>query len=142
VFLFCDGSGADGRMGIAVILRFGRAEKVVVRPAGEGTAEAAELEAVLVGLKHVRRPDLGIVIVNDSVRTIEVLTGQAPPGEDEARVQAIVEIASRFEDLRFLQVVKIDDIPENAEVTELSRRAAEEGLVVDDLRAAGEKTVY
>ena len=137
VYVFCDGTvrGRPPRMGIGVLLRHGRAEKLLSEPIGEGTANLAELVAIERGLSQVRRRDLPVVIVSDSAYAVTALSGQRHVHEHVDVVQRIANLIGQFQDIRFRHLPAGSADPDNTEVTGLAERAAADGLVTDELRA-------
>ena len=139
IYLFCDGacSGNPGQMGIGILLRFGRAEKVIAEPIGHGTNNVAELTAIRRGLAQVRRRDLPVVVVTDSSYAIGVVTGAMKARKNLDLVREITSLVARFKDIRFEKVAGHAGHPENEEVDGLASRAAVEGFRTDELREAG-----
>lgn len=139
VYLFCDGAcrGNPGPMGIGILLRFGRAEKVLAEPLGRGTNNVAELTAILRGLQQIRRRDLPVVVVTDSLYAIDVLSGRKRAHKNIELVKEVAELMAQFRDIRFRKVSGHAGIPENEEVDRLAVRAAEEGFRLDELREFG-----
>lgn len=137
IFLFCDGAcaGNPGPMGIGVLLRYGRAEKVIAEPIGMGTNNIAELRAIERGLREIRRRDIPVVIVSDSQYAIGVLSGQKRAHANVDLVRRIAELIAEFSDIRFRRIPGHVGIPENEEVDDLAVRAARSGFKTDELRA-------
>ncbi|MBM4398234.1 MAG: reverse transcriptase-like protein [Deltaproteobacteria bacterium] len=137
VYLFCDGAcrGNPGPMGIGVLLRYGRAEKLIAEPIGRGTSNVAELSAIERGLREIRRRDLPVVIVSDSSYAIGVLSGRLRAHANVDLVRRVAELIAGFKDIRFRRVRGHAGMPENEEVDRLAVRAAAEGFRCDDLRS-------
>jgi ribonuclease HI len=139
VFLFCDGAcrGNPGPMGIGILLRYGRAEKIIGEPIGRGTNNVAELTAIERGLRQIRRRDLPVVIVSDSTYAIGVLSGRMRAHKNVELVKRIASLIGEFADIRFRKVPGHAGHPENEEVDRLATEAAESGMRVDELREVG-----
>ena len=134
--LFCDGActGNPGPMGAGILLRFGRAEKIMARPLGKGTNNIAELTAVRIGLSEVRRRDIPVVVHSDSSYAIGVLSGKMKAKLNVELVAEIRNLISLFSDVKFRKVAGHAGHPENEEVDALAVRAAREGFETTELR--------
>ena len=140
IFLFTDGAckGNPGPMGIGVLLRYGKAEKVIAEPLGVGTNNIAELTAIERGLQQIRRRDLPVVILSDSTYAIGVLSGRMRAKKNVDLVQRIALLIAEFADIRFRKVAGHSGHPENEEADSLATRAADEGIRIDELRTRSE----
>ena len=140
IFLFTDGAckGNPGPMGIGVLLRYGKAEKVIAEPLGVGTNNIAELTAIERGLQQIRRRDLPVVILSDSTYAIGVLPGRMRAKKNVDLVKRIALLIAEFQDIRFRKVAGHSGHPENEEADRLATRAAEEGVRIDELRTRSE----
>lgn len=139
IFVFCDGSckGNPGPMGIAVLLRYGLAERVIAEPIGMGTNNIAELTAIERGLRQIRRRDIPVVVVTDSSYAVGVLSGRMRAHRNIPMVKRIAELIQEFADIRFRKIPGHQGYKENEEVDRLAKEAAQYGKKIDELRRIG-----
>jgi ribonuclease HI len=116
-------SGNPGPAGIGVVLIFREHRKEVSRYLGETTNNVAELTAVLVALRLVKRRDLPVRIHADSTYTIGVATGAMRAKANAELVEEIRAEARGFADLRFVKVSAHSGVEHNERADALARLA-------------------
>jgi ribonuclease HI len=116
-------SGNPGPAGIGVVLLFREHRKEVSRYLGETTNNVAELTAVLVALRMVKRRDLPVRLHVDSTYTIGVATGAMRAKANASLVEEIRAEARAFADLRYVKVSAHSGIEHNERADALARLA-------------------
>jgi ribonuclease HI len=116
-------SGNPGPAGIGVVLLFREHKKEVSRYLGETTNNVAELTAVLVALRLVKRRDLPVRVHADSTYTIGVATGAMRAKANVDLVEEIREEARGFADLRYVKVPAHSGVEHNERADALARLA-------------------
>jgi ribonuclease HI len=116
-------SGNPGPAGLGVVLLFREHRKEVSRYLGETTNNVAELTAILVALRLVKRRDLPVRIHADSTYAIGVVTGAYRAKANTDLVDEIRAEARLFRDLHFVKVAAHAGIELNERADALARLA-------------------
>jgi ribonuclease HI len=116
-------SGNPGPAGIGVVLLFREHVKEVSRYLGETTNNVAELTAVLVALRLMKRRHLPVRIHVDSTYTIGVATGAMRAKANADLVEEIRAETRGFSDLRFVKVSAHSGVEHNERADALARLA-------------------
>jgi ribonuclease HI len=116
-------SGNPGPAGLGVVLLFREHRKEVSRYLGETTNNVAELTALLVALRLVKRRDLPVRVHVDSSYAIGVATGAMRAKANAALVDEIRAEARGFPDLRFVKVSAHSGVEHNERADALARLA-------------------
>ena len=116
-------SGTPGPAGIGVVLLFREHRKEISRYLGETTNNVAELTAVLVALRLVKRRDLPVRVHADSTYTIGVATGAMRAKKNTELVEEIRREARGFADLRYVKVSAHSGVEHNERADALARLA-------------------
>ena len=129
ITIYTDGasSGNPGPAGLGVLLLWRDKRREIQRFLGEATNNQAELEAVLAGLRAVKRPDLPVAVHTDSEYAIGVLEGGHKVKANAALVAEIHEEMKRFAALSFVKVPAHAGVPGNERADRLARDAIRSG---------------
>ena len=129
IVIYTDGasSGNPGPAGLGAVLLWRDKRREIQRFLGEATNNQAELEAVLAGLRAVKRPQLAVEIRTDSEYVIGVLTKGHKVKANEALVAAIHTEMERFANLSFTKVAAHAGIEGNERADRLARDAIRTG---------------
>lgn len=65
-----------GKAGVGAVLLYGDHRREISEYIGEGTNNIAELKAIEIALKAIKRKDIPVVVYSDSKYAINVLTGE------------------------------------------------------------------
>jgi ribonuclease HI len=106
IHIYTDGasSGNPGPSGIGVLLRYGDYEKKISRYIGQATNNIAELEAIRVGLSEINNPNLPALVYTDSSYAYGLLMQNWKAKKNQALVDKIRTLISKFTHLRFVKV--------------------------------------
>lgn len=128
--MYTDGasSGNPGPAGIGALLIFGDKTKEISEYIGESTNNIAELTAIKVALKALKRRDLPVRIFSDSSYSIGVLTQGYKPQKNQQLVADIRNLMQGFKDLGFIKVKGHAGIKENEVADYLATSAIKKGL--------------
>jgi ribonuclease HI len=116
-------SGNPGPAGAGAVLIFREHRKEISRYLGETTNNVAELTAVLVALRAIRRSDLPVRLHSDSTYVIGVLDGSMKAKANPDLVAEIRAEMRRFADLRLVKVAGHAGVEENERADALARKA-------------------
>lgn len=106
ICIFTDGasSGNPGPAGIGVLLRSGQREKEISKFIGITTNNVAELEAIRMGLRELKKRDLPVRIFTDSRYAYGVLALGWKAKKNQNLVRSIKDLISTFKDLKLIKV--------------------------------------
>ena len=106
VHVYTDGasSGNPGPSGIGVLLRYGRHEKEFSKYIGMATNNIAELEAIRVGLSHIRNPALPVRVYTDSSYALGLLSKNWKARKNQELVADIRKMVAKFKNISFVKV--------------------------------------
>ena len=129
IVIYTDGasSGNPGPAGLGVLLLWRGHRREIQRFLGEATNNHAELEAILVALRAVKRPTLPVEVHSDSEYAIGVLTKGHKVKANQDLVAEILAEMERFTDLRFVKVAAHAGVPGNERADRLARDAIRTG---------------
>ena len=127
--IYTDGasSGNPGPAGIGILLIYGENRKEISKFIGTATNNIAELTAIKVALKKLKRVDLPVRIFSDSSYSIGVLTKNWKPKKNQDLVFEIKKLMNRFSDLAFIKVKGHSGIKENEVADFLATSAIKKG---------------
>ena len=129
IVIYTDGasSGNPGPAGLGVVLTWRERTREIQRYLGETTNNHAELEAILVALRAVKRPELPVALHTDSAYAIGVLTQGHKAKANTDLIEAIRAEMARFADLSFVKVPAHAGVPGNERADRLARDAIRTG---------------
>lgn len=106
VCIYTDGasSGNPGPSGIGIVLSYGKHEKEISRYIGIATNNIAELEAIRTGLLELKNTDLPVRLFTDSSYAYGVLVRGWKAKKNQDIIQSIINIISKFNDLKIIKV--------------------------------------
>jgi len=115
VCLFTDGasSGNPGPAGIGVVMRYGTHTKEISKPIGIATNNIAELEAIRMGLKEIKKTDLPVRIYTDSSYAQGVLVLGWKARKNQKLIKSIQELIAAFRDIKLIKVKGHSGMAEN-----------------------------
>jgi ribonuclease HI len=104
--IYTDGasSGNPGPSGIGILLRFGQHEREISRFIGHATNNIAELEAIRIALKELKVVDKPVRIYTDSKYAYGVLTMGWKAKKNQALINDIKSLMSRFQNMEMIKV--------------------------------------
>lgn len=85
-----------GPAGYAALLRNGTAQKVVSRVSSQATNHAAELSAVLVGLREIKVSNIPVVVHSRNEYICNILSGKSQASANRALVDMVFAEIKRF----------------------------------------------
>lgn len=129
IVIYTDGasSGNPGPAGLGVLMLFKEHRREIQRFLGKATNNHAELEAVLVALRAVKKPTLPVAIHTDSEYVIGVLTKGHKVKANTELVAAIQTEMTRFPNLSFIKVPAHAGVAGNERADRLARDAIRTG---------------
>jgi ribonuclease HI len=106
VCIYTDGasSGNPGPSGIGIVLSYGKHEKEISRYIGTATNNIAELEAIRTGLLELKNTDLPVRLFTDSSYAYGVLVQGWKARKNQDIIKSIINIISKFNDLKIIKV--------------------------------------
>ncbi len=127
--IYTDGasSGNPGPSGIGILLIYGEKRKKISQYIGHGTNNIAELTAIKVGLKELKRNDLPVCIFSDSSYSIGLLTKGWKPKKNKTLVFEIRKLLDKFNHISFIKVKGHAGIKENEVADFLATSAIKKG---------------
>jgi ribonuclease HI len=125
VHVWTDGaaSGNPGPAGSGFVLLFREHRKEASIWLGDATNNVAELTAVLVALRSLKRRDVPVRVHSDSSYVIGVVTGAMRAKANRELVEEIRDQVARFADLRFVKVEAHAGVEWNERADALARQA-------------------
>lgn len=104
--IYTDGasSGNPGPSGIGILLIYKDHKKEISENIGHATNNIAELTAILVALKELKRKDLPVRIFSDSSYCIGLLTQNWKPQKNK---ELVADIKTRMKEFKNLEIIKI-----------------------------------
>lgn len=127
--IYTDGasSGNPGPSGIGILLIYGEKKKEISQYIGQGTNNIAELTAIKVALKELKRNDLPVYIFSDSSYSIGLLTKGWKPKKNQTLVLEIRSLLKKFDKISFIKVKGHSGIKENEVADFLATSAIKKG---------------
>ena len=106
VCIYTDGasSGNPGPSGIGIVLNYGKHEKEISKYIGIATNNIAELEAIRTGLLEIKNTDLPVRLFTDSSYAYGVLVQGWKAKKNQEIIGSIINIISKFNDLKIIKV--------------------------------------
>jgi ribonuclease HI len=128
VVVYTDGActGNPGPMGLGVVILDGKERKELSEYLGEGTNNIAELTAIVRALESVPTHRT-VVVHSDSAYALGLLGRGWKAKANQALVEKMRAIASKFRDLRLVKVAGHAGVSENERCDELARQAIVRG---------------
>ena len=126
IHIYTDGAclGNPGPMGIGVVLLADGRRKEISEYLGPlGTNNIAELTAIQRGLEAVKDPRRPILVYSDSAYAIGVLSKRWKAKANQALIETIRGLLSKFPRIEFVKVAGHSGVPENERCDELAREA-------------------
>ncbi len=125
ITIYTDGasSGNPGPSGIGVFMRYGSHEKEISRYIGDSTNNIAELTAIEIALKELKRTDLPIRIYTDSSYACGLLINGWKARKNISLVNSIKALMARFKDLKIIKVKGHSGISGNERADQLATSA-------------------
>lgn len=129
ITIYTDGasSGNPGPAGLGVVLLWRDKRREIQRYLGEASNNQAELEAILAGLRAVKRPELPVTLHTDSAYALGVLTEGHKVKANAGLIDAIRTEMARFAHLAFMKVAAHAGVPGNERADRLARDAIRTG---------------
>ncbi|MCP4670768.1 MAG: ribonuclease HI [Desulfobacula sp.] len=127
--IYTDGasSGNPGPSGIGILLIYGKKRKEISQYIGQGTNNIAELTAIKVALKELKRNDLPVYIFSDSSYSIGLLTKGWKPKKNQTLVFQIRKLLKKFNNISFIKVKGHAGVKENEVADFLATSAIKKG---------------
>ncbi|MCP4021202.1 MAG: ribonuclease HI [Desulfobacteraceae bacterium] len=128
--IYTDGasSGNPGPSGIGVLLIYQKNKKEISQSIGTATNNIAELTAIKMALRELKRYDLPVRLFTDSSYCIGLLTKNWKPKKNQDLVFEIKAMINKFEDLKIIKVKGHAGIKENEVADFLATSAIKKGL--------------
>ncbi len=128
VCIYTDGasSGNPGPSGIGIVLSYGKHEKEISRYIGIATNNIAELEAIRTGLLELKNTDLPVRLFTDSSYAYGVLVQGWKARKNQEIIGSIINIISKFNDLKIFKVKGHSGIKGNERADFLATSAIKE----------------
>lgn len=129
--IYTDGSstGNPGISGIGILLIYKDKKKEISKNIGMATNNIAELKAIQIALKELKRFDLPIRIFTDSNYSIKVLTKQWKAKKNSELILKTQSLIDKFFDLEFIKVKGHSGIKENEIADFFATSAAKKSLL-------------
>lgn len=129
VHVFTDGasSGNPGPSGIGIYFKYGKHEREISRHIGQGTNNIAELTAIQVALKEIKKPGLPIRLYTDSSYALGLLTQNWKPKKNIELVEEIRDLMKGFTNLRLIKVEGHAGVEGNERADHLATSAISRG---------------
>lgn len=127
IIIYTDGasSGNPGPAGAGVVLKFGDTVKELSAYLGEATNNIAELTAIQMALRALKRHDLPIYLHTDSSYAIGVLSQNWKPKLNTELILAIKTDMAKFGELHFVKVKGHAGDPLNERADKLATQSIE-----------------
>ena len=128
VIVYTDGActGNPGPMGVGVVILDGKERKELSEYLGDGTNNIAELTAIVRALESVPA-NRTVVLHSDSAYALGLLGQGWKAKANQALVEKMRGVASKFKDLRLVKVAGHAGVAENERCDELARQAIVRG---------------
>lgn len=118
--LFIDGSSKQAAAA-AVLLHTSGYRELVATLAGDPTHPECELRALALGLAHITRSNIALVVHTDQDYLVGLFQGSYKPKKHAALVARIAEQLESFASVTFIRVSKGEGHPCNARATALAK---------------------
>jgi len=127
ITIYTDGasSGNPGPSGIGVYFRYGDKEKDISEYIGNATNNIAELTAIEVALKSLKKTDIPVRLYTDSKYCYGLLMLGWKAKMNINLVNNIRLLMKRFKDLKIIKVKGHAGVPENERADQLAQAAVE-----------------
>ena len=128
VCIYTDGAsfGNPGPSGIGIVLSYGKHDKEISRYIGIATNNIAELEAIRTGLLELKNTDLPVRLFTDSSYAHGVLVQGWKARKNQDIIGSIINIISKFNDLKIFKVKGHSGIKGNERADFLATSAIKE----------------
>lgn len=122
ICMYTDGacSGNPGPAGIGVVMRYKGNRKEISRYLGIGTNNIAELEAIRTGLLAVKNRRVPVVVFTDSSYALGLLSKGWKAKQNQALVEEIRGLISKFKQISFVKVKGHAGDPDNERADRLA----------------------
>jgi ribonuclease HI len=127
ITIYTDGasSGNPGPSGIGIYFRYGDKEKEISEYIGNATNNIAELTAIKVALKSLKKTDIPVRLYTDSKYCYGLLMLGWKPKMNKDLVDEIRALMKKFEDVKIIKVEGHSGVPDNERADQLARAAVE-----------------
>jgi ribonuclease HI len=127
ITIYTDGasSGNPGPSGIGIYFRYGAKEKEISEYIGNATNNIAELTAIKVALKSLKKTDIPVRLYTDSKYCYGLLMLGWKAKMNINLVNNIRSLMKRFKELKIIKVAGHAGVPENERADQLARAAVE-----------------
>ncbi|MFH1675145.1 MAG: ribonuclease H [Pseudomonadota bacterium] len=127
ITIYTDGasSGNPGPSGIGIYFRYGDKEKEISEYIGNATNNIAELTAIKVALKSLKKTDIPVRLYTDSKYCYGLLMLGWKAKMNSNLVNKVRLLMKRFKNLKIIKVEGHAGVPENERADQLARAAVE-----------------
>jgi ribonuclease HI len=128
ITIYTDGasSGNPGPSGIGIYFRYGDKEKEISKYIGKATNNIAELMAIKVALKNLKKTDIPVRLYTDSNYCYGLLMLGWKPKMNRDLVDAIRTLMKKFRDLKIIKIEGHAGVPYNERADQLARAAIQD----------------